>query len=211
MKNIKSSLFAVAALAMLAGSVRAAEGKEAAGKPEATTLENLQTAYNGESNAKVRYEAFGVKAEAEGYLGVAGLFRAAALAEGIHAAKHAKAIEALGGVPKADVKTPVVKTTRANLKEAINGENHESKLMYPAFLKKAEADKNQQAMYSFKGAMAAEKMHSQMYSKALANLRDWKAKKKFLVCQTCGYTTMDLKIKTCPVCSQPREQFTEIE
>ncbi len=211
MINLKKSLFAIAALTMLAGAVSAADKKEAPKKPEATTLENLQTAYNGEANAKVRYEAFAAKAEAEGYLGVAGAFKAAALSESIHAAKHAKAITALGGVPKADMKSPVVKTTKENLKEAIKAENYESAKMYPAFLKKAEADENQQAMYSFKGAMAAEKMHSQIYSKALANLKDWKAKKKFLVCQTCGYTTMDMAIKACPVCSQPREQFTEIE
>ncbi|HNW45395.1 MAG TPA: rubrerythrin family protein [Elusimicrobiales bacterium] len=220
----KRSLFAIAALAVLAGSAPAAEQKEAAKTPaaaavkkeavkapEATTLENLQTAFNGESNAKARYEAFAAKAQTEGYLGAAGLFKAAALAESIHAAKHGKAIEALGGVPAADVKTPVVKTTLANLKEALKGENHENKKMYPAFVKKAEADKNMQAVYSFKGAMAAEAMHAQMFSQAIANLKDWKAKKKFLVCQTCGYTTMDLALKTCPVCSQPRSQFTEIE
>ena len=209
--KIKNSLLAVAALAMLAGAVSAADKKEAPKKPEATTLENLQTAYNGESNAKARYDAFAAKAEAEGYLGVAGAFKAAALSESIHAAKHAKAIEALGGAPKADVKTPVVKTTKENLKEAINGKNHESKKLYAAYAKKAEADKNQQALYSFKGAMAAEKAHTQMFAKAFANLKDWKAKKTFLVCQTCGYTTMDLTIKVCPVCNQPREQFTSIE
>ncbi len=210
--TIKKTLLGVAALALLAGNVCAAENKaKVPAKPEATTLENLQTAFNGESNAKVRYEAFAVKAQAEGYLGAAGLFKAAAMAEGIHAAKHAKVIEALGGVPKADVKAPVVKTTKENLKEALNGENHEAKKMYPGFLKKAEADKNTQAMYSFKGAMAAEKVHAQYYAAALKDLNGWKAAKKFLVCQTCGYTTMDMNIKVCPVCSQPRSQFTEIQ
>lgn len=208
--NIKNQLFALSALVLLAGTAAAGQ-KAAPAKPEATTLENLQTAFNGESNAKARYEAFAVKADAEGYAGVAGLFRAAALSESIHAAKHAKAIEALGAAAKADVKVPVVKTTKENLKEAVNGENHEAKAMYPAFLKKAEADKNQQAMYSFKGAMAAEKMHSKYYAQALASLKDWKTAKKFLVCRTCGYTTMDMNIKVCPVCSQPREQFTEIK
>ena len=209
MTKIKCLALCAAAAALLAGN--AAAGTKAPAKPEATTLENLQTAYNGESNAKARYEAFAAKAESEGYLGAAGLFKAAALSESIHAAKHAKAIEALGAAAKADLKAPVVKSTRENLKEALKGENHESKKMYPAFLKKAEADKNTQAMYSFKGALAAEKMHAQMFSLALAGLKDWKVKKKFLVCQTCGYTTMDMNIKTCPVCSQPREQFTEVE
>ena len=210
MINVKKQLFALSALVLMAGTVCAGE-KAAPAKPETTTLENLQTAFNGESNAKARYEAFAVKADAEGYAGVAGLFRAASLSESIHAAKHAKAIEALGALPKADIKVPEVKTTKENLKEAVKGENHEAKSMYPAFLKKAEADKNQQAMYSFKGAMAAEKMHSKYYSQALANLKDWKTAKKFLVCQVCGYTTMDLKIKVCPVCASPRDKFTEVQ
>lgn len=210
MINVKKQLFALSALVLVAGTAVAGE-KAAPAKPEATTLENLQTAFNGESNAKARYEAFAVKADAEGYAGVAGLFRAAALSESVHAVKNAKAIEALGAVAKTDVKVPVVKTTRENLKEAIKGENHEAKAMYPAFIKKAEADKNQPAMYGFKGAMAAEKMHSKYYSMALANLKDWKTAKKFLVCQVCGYTTMDLKLKVCPVCASPREKFTEVQ
>ena len=209
--NIKRQLFAAAALALLACPVSAGEKKAAPAKPEAATLENLQTAYNGESNAKARYDAFAVKAAEEGYNGVASLFRAAAVSEGIHAAAHAKAIEALGAMPAADVKPPAVKSTKENLKAALEGENHESKKMYPAFLKKAQADKNMQAVYSFKGAMAAEKMHAAYYAKALANIGEWKAKKKFIVCLVCGHTTMDMKLKVCPVCSSPREKFTEVE
>jgi rubrerythrin len=208
---MKKTILAFAAVAMLAGAASATDKKEAAKKPEATTLENLQTAFDGESNAKARYEAFAAKAEAEGYLGVAGLFKAASYSEGLHAARHAKAIEALGGTPKADVKAPVVKSTKENLKAAIKGENHEAQKMYPAFLKKAEADKNQQAAMSFKGALATEKAHAKLFSKAAADLNAWKAKHKVIVCQTCGYTTDDLTIKVCPVCSQPREQFKEFE
>ena len=36
-------------------------------------MSNLQTAFNGESNAHARYLAFAVKADAEGYAGVASL------------------------------------------------------------------------------------------------------------------------------------------
>ena len=209
MIKLKKHMFAAAALAVLAGPAFA--GDKPAVKPAATTLENLQTAFDGESNAKARYEAFAVKADAEGYLGVAGLFRAAAFSESLHAAKHAKAITALGGTPKSELKAAEVKTTKENLKAAMKGESYEAKKMYPAFLKKAGADKNQQAAMSFKGALATEKAHAKLFSRASADMNAWKAKKKFLVCQTCGYTTDDLTIKTCPVCSQPREQFKEIE
>ncbi len=208
MKLSKLILSAVAAALLSAAAGE--PGAKAAAKPEATTLENLQTAYGGESNAKARYEAFAAKAEAEGYLGVASLFRAAALSESVHAARHAKAIETMGAVPKADVKAPDVKSTKENLEAALKGENYERLKMYPAFLKKAMADKVQLAVYSFKGALASEKMHARFYAMALKNLNNWKARHRFIVCQNCGYTTDDLKLKVCPVCSKPRAQFTEV-
>ena len=45
-----------------------------------TTLDNLQAAFEGESNAAAKYSAYAVKADAEGYKGAAVLFRAAARA-----------------------------------------------------------------------------------------------------------------------------------
>ena len=44
------------------------------------TLDNLQAAFNGESNAHARYLAFADKADQEGYGEVGSLFRAAAKA-----------------------------------------------------------------------------------------------------------------------------------
>ena len=207
---MKKHLICALALAILAGPVCASD-KAMDAKPLPTTLENLQKAFAGDSSAKARYEAFAAKADAEGYLGVAGLFRAAAFSESLHAAKHAKAIEALGGTTRADVKAPVAKSTKENLKAAIKGANDKVRMMYPGFIRKAEADKNQAAAMGFKGALATEKAHAALFSKAYADMNGWKTARKFIVCQTCGYTTDDLTIKVCPVCSQPREQFKEIE
>ncbi|HUL00213.1 MAG TPA: ferritin family protein, partial [Nitrospirota bacterium] len=47
--------------------------------------QNLQDAFAGESQANRKYLAFSKKAEQEGYMQVAKLFRAAAAAETIHA------------------------------------------------------------------------------------------------------------------------------
>jgi hypothetical protein len=58
-----------------------------------TTLENMQAAYNGESNAHARYLAFAKPADQEGYGEVASLFRAAARAEEIHPGNHAVVIK----------------------------------------------------------------------------------------------------------------------
>lgn len=90
-----------------------------------TTLDNLQTAYNGESNAHARYLAFAAKADQEGCGEVASLFRAAAKAEKVHAAKHSEVIKKLGGTPTAKIETPVVGSTKENLEAAVNGESYE--------------------------------------------------------------------------------------
>lgn len=177
-----------------------------------STLDNLQAAYNGESNAKVRYEAFAVKADEEGYKSVAALFRATAQSEDLHAAKHAAAIKKLGAEPKAAIDKADVKSTAENLAAAVKGEANESATMYPAFIKQAEADKNASAAMSFKGAKASEESHLALFKQVLGELDSWKAAGKvFLVCQVCGYTTMDSAIKKCPICAAPRAKFNEVK
>src|SRR5271157_1692195 len=56
------------------------------------TIDNLNVAYRGESNANHRYTLFAQKAEQEGYGRVAKLFRAAAQSEAIHRELHKSAI-----------------------------------------------------------------------------------------------------------------------
>ena len=58
----------------------------------ATTLDNLQAAFNGESNAHASYLAFAAKADEEGFAPVASLFRAAARAEERHARNQSEVI-----------------------------------------------------------------------------------------------------------------------
>ena len=84
MKNV-ASIFALTLLLFTTAIAAHTTQTSTAGD---RTLENLQTAFNGESNANARYLAFATKADQEGYGGVASLFRAAARAEEIHAANH---------------------------------------------------------------------------------------------------------------------------
>lgn len=202
-----SHLFVAAMCLCVTGLACAAE---AAGK---TTLDNLQAAFNGESNANAKYTAFAAKADEEGYKSVAALFRAAAMAEGIHAKKHAANIKKLGAEPKADIGKPDVKSTKENLEAALAGETYEKDTMYPEFIKVAMAEKNKGAVQSFKGAMAAEVEHAKFYKQALAELDAWKpAGKEFFVCQVCGFTGVpDPKILKCPVCAAPKEKFTIVK
>lgn len=177
------------------------------------TLDNLQAAYNGESNAKARYDAFALKADDEGYKSVAALFRAASRAEGLHAGKHAVQIKALGAEPQAMIAMPEVKSTKENVEAALKGETAEKDSMYPDFIKQAEADKNAGAAMSFKGALATEKSHAELFKTALSELEAWKAPgKEFLVCLVCGYTTMNTpSLLKCPICAAPRSKFDLIK
>jgi rubrerythrin len=196
------SRFLVAAcLAALGGTASAA-----------TTLEDLQTAYDGESNAAARYKAFGARADAEGYPGAARLFRAASRAETIHAQNHAKVIRALGGTPRAEVGAPTVKGTRENLQAALAGETYEKDKMYPEFLARARQAGNAEAVRTLNLARNAEIEHAKLYQAALDDLEGQKsAGAPFYVCGVCGYTTRSLPVDKCPSSFSPREKFERVD
>jgi rubrerythrin len=179
----------------------------AAVKTTPATLSNLQIAFNGESNAHARYLEYAKKADAEGFAGVASLFRAAARAEQIHAANHAVVIRKLGAEPAAKIERPEIRPTRENLMTAIEGETYERDVMYPQFVKVAQQENNTDAIRTFNFALEAETEHARLYAEALANLNLKKPQMKYFVCAICGYTTEKLEGERCPVCSHPREKF----
>jgi len=176
-----------------------------------TTLENLQTAFNGESNAHARYLAFATKADQEGFKAVASLFRAAAAAEDIHAKRHAKVIRKIGGSPVADIQKPDVKTTKENLEAAMKGETYEKDVMYPEFLMQAKLENNRRAAKAFRFALSAEAEHAKLYAEALNAMDAWKdAPKTFYVCNECGFTTTVLPDPRCPICGNLKKNFLQI-
>jgi rubrerythrin len=85
------------------------------------TVKNLLAAFEGESNANAKYTRFAAKADADGLHGAASLFRAAAHAEQVHAANHARVIKQLGGEATCQIHAAEVKTTLENLKTALGG------------------------------------------------------------------------------------------
>lgn len=171
------------------------------------TLANLATAWQGESNAKLRYEQFAVKAGAEGEKYAARLFRAAAKAEEIHAAKHAKVIKALGGtVPQLVREETKVGTTRENLEAAIQGETYEQQKMYPAFIDTATGEGAAKAVKTFERALQVEGDHAMLYSAAL-RLIGTGADSGFSVCPDCGLTIEGEAYEDCEVCEEEAAKF----
>lgn len=179
-------------------------------KPSDKTLENLQAAFNGESNANAKYTAYAKKADEDGYHKVASMFRAAARAEKIHAESHARVIKRMGAEPVAKIETPHVGSTSENLKDAIAGETYEKDVMYPNFIAEAEKSGNAAAVRTFKGALAAEVEHARLYTELLNNLENSKVKTTYYVCPICGFTADKLTFERCPVCNAPGEKFEKI-
>jgi rubrerythrin len=161
------------------------------------TEKNLQEAFAGESQANRKYLAFAKQAEADGYPQAAKLFRAAAEAETVHAHAH---LRTLGGIKK----------TAENLKEAMAGEIHEFKSMYPAMIETAKAEGNKAAERSFSYANAVEEVHANLYQKALDTLDNPKAVEYYSVCSVCGYTHENEAPDTCPVCGAKAKAFSKV-
>jgi rubrerythrin len=174
------------------------------------TLDNLNTAFQGESNASNRYEAFAKKADTEGNAYAARLFRAAARAEAIHRDTHKKAILELGGKIK-NFKLDEVKagTTAENLQAAIKGESYERDTMYPEFMAQAKKDGAKPAIRTLLYAQKAEAEHAKLYKDALDNLGK-KVELTLYVCKVCGYTVTKLPDKNCPSCREPVSNYEQI-
>ncbi|MBU2489858.1 MAG: rubrerythrin family protein [Proteobacteria bacterium] len=160
------------------------------------TEKDLAEAFAGESQANRKYLAFAKQAEKEGFGQIARLFRAAAAAETVHAHAHLKAMEG-------------VRSTAENLKEALEGEIHEFKNMYPAMIANAEAEGHKAAKRSFAFANEVEKIHAGLYEKALAALTSDATMPDtgYHVCSVCGYTCEGEAPDKCPVCGAGKKAF----
>ena len=204
-----SVLRAALGCAIAVALITPAVGEETSAKK--TTLDNLQAAYNGESNAHAKYVEFARKSEAEGYGQIASLFRAAARAEEIHANNHAQIIKKMGAQPTKDIKVEEVKTVADALQSAIKGESYERDTMYPEFLKLAREEKNKDAIKTFNYAKAAEAEHAEFYKNALDKMSEWKeGQKDFYVCPVCGKTVLKTDFEKCSVCFTEKAKFEKI-
>ena len=166
----------------------------------ATTPDNLKAAFAGESQANRRYLAFAAQADADGYPAVARLFRAAADAETVHALAHLAALQA-------------VKDTVTNLKAAVEGEGFEFQKMYPDFLKVAGDEGHRAAVTTFSNALEVERIHYDLYSKAIEAVQDGDdlADRPVFVCQVCGNTVWNEPPGQCPICGSLKPMFKRIE
>ncbi|MBM9512831.1 rubrerythrin family protein [Desulfogranum marinum] len=164
----------------------------------ATTNDNLKEAFAGESQANQKYRAFAKKAEKDGFVNIAKLFRTTAEAERIHAEGHLKALDGIA-------------TTAENLQAAIDGETFEFSNMYPPMVDQAVAE-GHRAKTMFKFAVDAEEVHAQIYSKALEAVKNGVDMDvtDFYLCPICGYIELGAAPEKCPVCGAKQQVFTQV-
>ena len=155
-------------------------------------------AFAGESQANRKYTAFSAQADKEGFPQAAKLFRAAAEAEAVHAANHLRALKA-------------IKNTKENLREAIAGETHEFKEMYPEMITAAKAEGAKDAERSFNYANAVEEYHARLYHDMLEGLEAKKESYPYFVCPVCGMTVEKEVPDKCPVCGVKGSMFKKVE
>lgn len=132
------------------------------------------------------------KAEDEGKLNTAKLFRAAAEAETLYALRQFEIAGKIG-------------STADNLKDAIEGETYEYKEMYPEFVKEAEAAGNKAAHRAFTYAMKAEAVHARLFKETLENI-DQANEVFYYLCPVCGNIEKSVPEK-CSICDVPGEKF----
>jgi rubrerythrin len=163
-----------------------------------TTIENLKSAFAGESQAFQKYTAFAEKAERDGMKNIARLFRTTAQAERLHASGHLQAMDGIS-------------STAENLKTAIAGETHEYTEMYPPMLSKAESE-NHKAKRMFKYAVEAEQVHAKLYTLALEAAMHGEdlSVTEFYLCPVCGYIEFGKAPQECPICSAKGSKFVQV-
>ena len=163
------------------------------------TIENLKTAFSGESQARNKYTYFAKVARKEGYHYIAKIFEETAMNEVQHAKDEFKLLNGIGN-------------TLANLKEAISGEHHETEEMYPQFAKEAEEEGNIEAAKLFKAIAKVEKEHEERYKKLLELVESGKVFEREepikWKCSKCGFVhSGKTPPDECPSCKHPKEYY----
>lgn len=132
-------------------------------RPEIKTLQNLESAFAGESMAHIKYRYFAKICRAQGDEATAKVFEATADQEVMHAFGHL------------DLLYPASSLNPAKcLEMAIAGETYEYTEMYPGFRKTAEAEGNSAAVKEIDEQISESQEHAARFQETLT-----KAAKRF--------------------------------
>ncbi len=178
------------------------------------TIESLRGAITGEFKAKKKYLKFAEIAVAENFPNVAYLFRALAMAEGIHLKNHQ---QALGEKFQPEQQEIISGPTQANVQTGVETELWEYETMYPDFIKAVKKESKEEiaqlALLSMEWAKNVEKVHAAILTKALQDLQSGRDANiaQIWICKVCGNLVINEKTtKICQVCKHDPELAFEL-
>ncbi len=174
-----------------------------------TTLENLKSAVQGETNATTKYAAWAKIADKEGYSQISRLFNCTSDAEKIHInleVAQIKKVEPDYTQPEAVAAGEY--ESDMNLIHGAQGEIYETSDMYPNFIKVAATEGDNESLQVFTRAKLAEAFHAQRYMDAY-NTIDTPSDDKYYLCPVCGYIHKGENFTACPICLTAKDQFKE--
>ena len=165
------------------------------------TEKNLNTAFTGESQARVKYDFYASQAKKDGYEQIASFFTETSDNEREHAKLWYKALH--------DDK---VDDTSTNLQLAADGENYEWSDMYLKFAEEARTEGFTDLADLFDKIGTIEKSHEARYLKLLENIKEGKVftadGQTIWKCRNCGYIHFSASAPdSCPACLHPQSFF----
>ncbi|MCL2157370.1 MAG: rubrerythrin family protein [Methanobrevibacter sp.] len=180
------------------------------------TIENLASAFIGESQARNRYTFYSKQAKKEGYEQIAEIFIKTADNEREHAKWLFRLINEIKEnddaiITEAEAPT-ILKDTKANLKAAIAGEHFEHSEMYPEFAKTAEEEGYSEIAKRLIAIGEAEVHHEKRFKMLLKTVEEGTVSKKDKpmewMCRKCGRVELAKEApQICPACDHPAKYF----
>jgi rubrerythrin len=161
------------------------------------TKSALHMAYTGEAKAALRLKVYAEKADNEGYVQMAKLFRVIAFSEEIHGSRALKLLRE-------------VKSTEENLAASFEAETHVADVAYDEFIKQAEVEGSKAAVLHFSQSRDVEEIHAKLYKEAMNHFME-ERETVYYVCKVCGYVADGVLPHDCPVCSAKKDQFVEFD
>lgn len=149
---------------------------------------NLDESFARDSQAYMKFLTLAAKAEAEGSMLLAKLFRAAAGTRKIYIDTYLEA-------------QVLVKSTADNLETIIVSEVYEADELYPGYIETAKKEDSSKIKRAFIVARSAKMKNIRLYEAALVELGKESAADYFL-CTVCGYIYKGHEPVDCPVCGK---------
>ncbi|MBQ9025583.1 MAG: rubrerythrin family protein [Methanobrevibacter sp.] len=169
------------------------------------TEDNLWTALEGESLARVKYEFYASQAKKDGYVQLSEIFKETSDNEKEHAKVWFKLLH-----------DGAVKDTLSNLSEAISTEEYEWSDMYINFAREAKEEGFDDIAHLFELTAAIERSHERRYKTFVKNIKNGSVFEKdsevIWKCGNCGNLHFAKSApEVCPMCDHPQAHYRKLD